>query len=309
MNISIIGAGGVGGYFGGRLAQAGHDVTFVARGEHGDVMERSGLKVKSINGDFEVNPVRVVRSTSGIHKPDLILICVKAWQVKEVALELKGRVGDSTLILPLQNGVVASEELIGVLGEENVLAGLCRIISMIESPGIINHVAVDPAIVIGEVGSSPNQRIQKLKQALTVHGIACETPDDIQAALWKKYISICVSALLAVTRTTYGEIMEQPETRTMMRELMVEVHSVATAAGVSINPDFPDRMIAFFDTFPYDSTSSLTRDVMEGRPSEIEYQNGCVVRLGERYGVDTPINRFVYHCILPMERKARELER
>jgi 2-dehydropantoate 2-reductase len=123
--------------------------------------------------------------------------------------------------------------------------------------------------------------------------------------LWKKFIAICVGGLLAVTRTTYGELRELIETRTLMRELLNEIYILSLKAGIAVNADYVEKAISFIDTVPYDSTSSLTRDVWEGKPSEIEYQNGTVVRLGKKYGMDTPLNRFVYSCILPLEMKAR----
>ena len=146
---------------------------------------------------------------------------------------------------------------------------------------------------------------ERIRELLEQSGIKSRIADDIQAELWKKFINICASGLLAVTRSTYGEIRELKETRDLMTELFEEIYAISRIAGIHIEHDFIDKTIAFIDTFPYDSTSSLTRDVWEGKPSELEYQNGTVVRLGEKYGVKTPVNRFIYNCILPMERKAR----
>ena len=305
MNIAVIGAGAVGCYFGGRLATAGHNVTFVARGSQLKALKAHGLTVNSINGNFGLKSVTVTEKIKSLKAIELALLCVKAWQVKGVAQELREVISPNTLILPLQNGVLATEEIAEEVGPDRVLAGLCRIICLIQKPGVINHIAVNPTIVLGEVNGMVSERVIMIKDLLEKSGIACEIPSSIQSALWKKYISICVSGLLAVTRSTYGEIMVQPETRWMMREIMMEVYRVGIAAGIPINPDFVDKTMALFDTFPYDSTLSLTRDVLEGRPSEIEYQNGHLVRLGEKHGVETPLNRYVYYSILPMERRAR----
>jgi 2-dehydropantoate 2-reductase len=137
-------------------------------------------------------------------------------------------------------------------------------------------------------------------------GINSKISNDINSDLWKKFISICASGLLAVTKTTYGELRELKETRQMMIDLLTEIYQLSQKIGIQIEHDFLDKTISFIDSFPYDSTGSLTRDVWEGKPSEIDYQNGTVVKLGQKFGIDTPINRFIYNCILPTELKARK---
>ncbi len=305
MKIAIIGTGGVGGYFGGRLAMAGNDVTFIARGAHLEAILKNGLTVKSINGDFKVYPAKATSDIVSIGRVDLVMVATKAWQVKETAVQIKEIIGSETIVLPLQNGVLASDELKEVLPATNVIAGLCRIISKIEAPGIINHLAVEPTIVFGESDNSINQRLEKLNTVFTEAGFKSKIADDIQSELWKKYISICVSGWLGVTRSTYGEIRECEETRKTMFDLFTEVAELARARGVNIEPEFVDKTMSFIDTFPHDSTSSLTRDVWEGKPSELEYQNGAVVRLAQEVGMDVPVNRFIYHSLLLMEKRAR----
>ncbi len=306
MKIAIIGTGGVGGYFGGKLARAGYDVTFLARGEHLKAIQQIGLTIKSIQGDFTVAPVKATDRISAIGSVDLVILAVKAWQVKEIGKELAVMAGRDTMVLPLQNGVSAAGELKEVLEEKNIIGGLCRIISKIESPGVINHSGIEPVIVFGELDNAETDRIRSVKAAFDRAGITARISDDIMADLWKKFIPICVSGLLAVTRTTYGELRELKETRQLMIELIDEIFRLSWKIGIRIEPDFVDKAIAFIDTFPYDSTSSLTRDIREGKPSELEYQNGTVVKLGELYKVETPVNRFIYNCLLPMEIKARK---
>lgn len=307
MKIAIIGSGGVGGYFGGKLAKAGNEVIFVARGNHLKAMQQKGLIVKSLNGDFSVDKVIATEDLGKISGADLIIIGVKAWQLKEVANNIKPWVGRDTIILPLQNGVTAVDELRDVLSQGHVINGLCRIFSKIEAPGIINHFGVDPLIIFGETDNSKSPRIEKILNIFDQSDIKGVVPENIQSELWKKFITICVSGLLAVTKTTYGQLRELPETRKMMIELLEEVYTISQKLNIPIKPDFVSKTVAFIDTFPYETTSSLTRDVLEGKPSEIEYQNGTVVRLGNQLGVETPVNRFVYTCILPMEMKARGL--
>ena len=306
MKIAIIGTGGVGAYFGGKMAKAGFDVTFLARGAHLKAIREKGLTVKSILGDFHLDSVKANDTIKKIGESDLIILALKAWQINEVAAELKSIVGENSLILPLQNGVVAVEELKAFFQEKNIISGLCQIISKIESPGVVNHFGVNPKIIFGELDNSTTLRIQKIKQLFDASGINSEISEDIKAALWKKFIPICVGGLLVVSKTTYGELRELKETRQLMIELLQEIYNLSQKIGIHIESDFVEKAIAFIETFPYETTSSLTRDVLEGKPSEIEYQNGTVVKLGIQYGIDTPINRFVYNCILPMELKARK---
>jgi len=306
MKIIVAGSGGVGGYFGARLAAAGNEVVFIARGEHLQVLQSNGLTLKGLKGDLHLLPVEATDSFSAAGKADLILVAVKAWQVSGMAHELRQCLKDDALVLPLQNGILAMDELAAVLGRGPVLGGLCRIFSKIEAPGVIRHFGADPVIIFGEPDNRVTGRVENLRRVFMQAGIDGRIASDIRAELWMKLINICSSGLLAVMRSTYGEVRNMPETRKMMRELIGEVYAVARAAGVQIEQDFPDRTMAFIDTYPPATTSSLTRDVWEGKPSEIEYQNGTVVRMAEQLGIEVPVNRFIYTCILPMERRARE---
>lgn len=305
MKIAIIGTGGVGGYFGGRLAKAGNDVTFIARGAQLKAMQEDGLKVKSISGNFEINPVNVTDNFRIISNPGLIILAVKAWQVKEAAISLKPVLADETIILPLQNGIFAVHELNEVIDSHHVIGGLCRIISKIEAPGVISHEGVEPTIIFGETDNNKSERILNVKRLFDAAGFSSIIPEDIQAELWKKFISICSGGLLALSRSSYGTVRENTFTRKMMTELLTEIYEIALKENVNLEPDIVGRMIRFIDTLPFHSMASLARDVMEGRPSEIDYQNGTVVRLAEKHHLDTPVNRFIYSCILPMEHRAR----
>lgn len=305
IKIAVIGTGGVGGYFGGRLAMAGNDVAFIARGEHMRTMKENGLHVKSIKGDFVINPVKVTDQFGEINPPDLVILTVKAWQVTDMAHKLKSIIKPETIVLPMQNGVLASDELIAVLNPRNVIGGSCRIFSKIEAPGIINHYGIEPTIIFGELDHKKTDRLQNIKNIFDEAGIVSKLSDDIHTELWMKLMVICVGGLLAITRSPYGAVREQNETRSLMRELLQEIYMVSQKAGVNIEQAYVDQTMAYIDMYPYDSTTSLARDIWDGRPSEIEYQNGTIVALGSKYGVDTPVNRFVYYCLLPMETKAR----
>ena len=209
-------------------------------------------------------------------------------------------------MLPLQNGILAAEEISTEINTKNIIGGLCKIISKIESPGVINHFGIEPSIVIGELIDEKSNRTTAINEMLNESGINSRITEDISAELWQKFIAICVSGLLAIARSTYGVVRELKETRTLMEALISEIYIVSQKAGINLNDDIVEKTIALIDAYPYDSTSSLTRDVWEGKPSEIDYQNGTVVKLGKKYGVDTPVNEFIYHCILPMEIKARK---
>jgi len=305
MKIAIIGTGGVGGYFGGKMAQAGFDVTFIARGAHLKAIQQNGLTVKSFQGDFKIFPAKATDQIEQIGTVDLVILGVKAWQVKEIASTLTPLLHKDTAVLPLQNGVLAAEELQAVIAKQNVINGLCRIFAKIESPGVIDHFAYDPSIVFGELNNEKSERIEKIKSLFDASGINAKIADDITAELWRKFIGICVGGLLAVARSNYGIIRELPQTRKLLNDLIVETYQLSQKMGINVEPDFPDKTMAFIDSYPSDSNTSLARDVWEGKPSEIEYQNGTVVKLGEKYGMETPINRFIYDCILPMEVVAR----
>jgi 2-dehydropantoate 2-reductase len=306
MKIVIVGSGGVGGYFGARLAQSGNEVTFIARGEHLKKIKRDGLYIKGISGDFHIYPVRATDRFEEAGEADLIFLGVKAWQVKEDARDLKPVLTSRTIIIPLQNGILAADEIKAELPGTAVLGGLARIMSKIESPGVISHFGIEPTIIFGELDNKRTDRVLKIKEIFDKAGIYSKIAENIQVELWKKLIVICVGGLLAVTRSTYGEIRDLNETRKLIREVLDEICNLALKMGVPVKKDFIDTALNYVDTLPYDSASSLTRDIWEGKPSELEYQNGTVVKLGEKCRIPTPVNRFIYYTLLPQELRARK---
>lgn len=306
MKIAIIGSGGVGGFFGAKLANAGNDVIFLARGAHLEALIKKGITVKSVDGDFKVEKIKATDKISNIEKVDLVILGVKAWQVREISKELHYIIKDDTVILPLQNGVLAVEELQEHIDEKHIIGGLCRIISKIESPGVINHLGIKPTIVFGEQDHVVSDRVLKIKSGLDQSGINNNISENIETELWKKFLFICSGGLLSITKSTYGELRELKETRRMFLELFNEIYCLAEKAGIVLSPEIPQKSLNFIDSLPYDSVASMVRDIWAGEPSEIEYQNGTVVKLADKYGIDVPINRFIYECILPMERRARK---
>jgi 2-dehydropantoate 2-reductase len=306
MRIAVFGAGGVGGYFGGRLAQAGHDVTFVARGKHLEAMRTGGLRVESIKGDFSIHPVQATDIPEEVGEVEAVIVAVKAWQVPEAARAMKPMVGPETVVLPLENGVEAPDMLAETLGRERVLGGMCSIISYIAGPGHIRHTGVEPYIALGELDNRRTRRVEALHEALVGAGIHAEVPDDIHARMWQKFLFISsVSGVGAVTRFPMGPIRSHPATRKMLLRAMREVYDVACARGIALPEDVIERTMDFVDSLPYEATASMQRDILAGRPSELEAQNGAVVRLGREVGVETPVNAFIYDSLILSEMKAR----
>jgi 2-dehydropantoate 2-reductase len=306
MKIAVIGTGAVGGYFGGRLAQAGEDVTFIARGAHLQAIQASGLRVDSVKGDFLVQPAQATSRPEDVGVVDCILVAVKAWQVLEAAQAARPMVGPQTFVVPLQNGVEAPGQLAAELGDAHVLGGLCRISAMIAGAGHIRHLGLEPSIDFGELDNRTSERAERLRQAFAKAGVKASVPADIQAAMWEKFVFIAsVSGVGAVTRAPMGVHRSLPETRPLLAGALQEVAAVGRACGVSLAEDLAARVLANIDNLPPGTTASMQRDIAEGRPSELEAQNGAVVRLGNKTGVPAPVHEFLYACLLPQEKRAR----
>jgi len=307
VRIAVFGTGGVGGYFGGRLAQAGMEVTFIARGKHLQAIAKHGLRVDSIKGDFTIRHAIATDDPATVGEVDVILCCIKSWQVSEAAMAMHPMIGPNTIVVPIQNGVEAPAILSDVLGADKVLGGLCRIISMTHEPGHIRHVGAEPYITFGELDNQQTERTKKLYRAFSeATGLTVEIATDINAALWKKFILIAPwSGVGAVTRAPVGVFRRLPETRQMLLQSMKEVFNTAIAREVDLSKKVVEETMEFIDTLPEEGTASMQRDIIEGRPSELNEQNGAVVRLGNVVGVQTPVNAFIYYSLLPLEMKAR----
>jgi len=306
MRIAVFGAGGAGGYFGGRLAQAGEDVVFIARGEHLRAMREHGLRVDSLKGDFVIRLAQATDDPSQVGPVDAVLVCVKAWDVPAAAQAMRPLVGPETFVVPLENGVEAPDQLAAVLGAEHVLGGLARIISFIAEPGHIRHTGAEPYVAFGELDRRPSQRAERLRRAFARAGVTAEIPPDIQVAMWEKFLFIAaISGVGAVTRAPAGIMRSLPETRQMLEQAIREVFAVARARGIALPEEVVAKTMAYIDSLPPDGTASMQRDIIAGRPSELEYQNGTVVRLGRESGVPTPTHAFIYASLLPQELRAR----
>lgn len=306
MRIAIFGTGSIGGYFGGRLAQAGEDVVFIARGEHLNTMLAQGLRVESINGDFVVQPIQATDDPAKIGKVDMVLVGVKAWQVFEAAEAMRPMIGPETFVLPLQNGLEAPAQLSEVLGGQHVLGGLCGLFCYVKEPGHIVHAGTDPFVKFGELDNHHSQRAELLLDTFKRTGINAEIPPDIQVAMWMKFLFITVwGGMGATTRAPVGIWRKLPETRRLAELSLQEIIAVAAARDISLPEEALQTTMTMYDGLMPQSTASLQRDVMEGHPSELEAQLGAVVRFGQEADVATPQHTFIYHSLLPMELRAR----
>jgi 2-dehydropantoate 2-reductase len=307
MRIAVIGVGGVGGYFGGRLAQAGHDVIFIARGTTLEALRAGGLRVDSILGDFFVNPVSATDDPASVGSVDAILMAVKAWQIPEAAAQIAPMLGADTMVVPLENGIDAPEVLSPIVGARHVVGGLCAIVSFMVGPGHIRHAAAEPVVMFGELDNRRSVRVERLCAAFAEAGVNAEVPPDIHRSMWTKFLFIAtLSGIGALTRVPIGVWRADEEIRALADRSLREVLRLATARGIDLGEDALERTWQRYDGLAPDSTSSMQRDIMEGKPSELEAQLGAVVRLARESGVEVPVTAMIYHALLPQERLARK---
>ena len=306
MKILIYGIGGVGGYFGAKLAKAGYEVTMIARGKHLASIRENGLEVESINGDFRVFPKLATDNLEEVSKPDLVILGVKSWQIEEAAALIKPIIGEETMVLPLQNGANNVGKLLKILPEKNVLAGLCFIVSFIESPGKIKHASFEPLITFGEIDNIMSPRIKKVQEIFNHSEITNNIPEDIQLEIWKKFLFIAtISGIGGLTRVPIGKIRESDYLFEVMKNSALEIMAVANAKNVALSLEHVDKIFEMICKQPPGTTASTQRDIMDGKPSELQNFNGYIVNEGTRLSVPTPVNRFIYECLLPMGNDVR----
>lgn len=306
MRIAVIGAGAVGGYFGGRLALAGEDVLFVARGPHMRALQQSGLRVDSIDGDFALQPVQVMDGSEEIDPVDVVLLTVKSWQVPDAIATMRSLVGPDTVIVPLLNGVEAPDQLAAAYGPQHVAGGLCGLFGSVVGPGHYRNVMQRPFVILGELDDTRSARIEQMRAALEHAGVQATIAASIRTALWEKLLFVSpFGSIGAVTRAPIGVVRALPETRNLLEATMNEIVQVARACGVTVSNDAAAKALAMIDGSPEHATASMQRDIMAGRPSELESQVGVVVRMARDTGVDVPLHAYLYASLLPQERQAR----
>jgi 2-dehydropantoate 2-reductase len=308
MKIAIFGVGGVGGYFGGMLARTEHEVSFVARGGHLAAIRQQGLRLSSDKGEFIIHPHLVTDSPAEIGPVDVVVVATKTWQIEEAIQQMQPLVGPQTTIIPLLNGVEAPAQLAEVYGQNRVLGGFCRVLSLVKGPGHIHQGGTHPFVAFGELDKTLTPRLQALQAVFAEAEITVEVSPDIEAAMWQKLVFIAaMSGVGAVTRSHAGLLRRVPQAYQLLRQTMQEIVAVAQGRGIGLQDDAVAKGMATFDNLPDEATASMQRDIMEGRPSELEGQNGAVVRLGAEVGVATPLNLYLYYSLLPQEMKARGL--
>jgi len=306
MKIAVIGAGAVGGYFGGRLALNGNDVVFLVRGKTSEALRSSPLRVESTKGDFEVL-VRATDDPEAVGEVDVVLVAVKSWQVPEAAASIQKMPRQDSVIVPLQNGVEAPVQLAAVFGARRVAGGFCAIVAQALAPGHITHIWGEPYIAFGEIERLVERgRLERLRDAFAGAGVHSEIPSDIGAAMWMKFLFITPwGSLGAMTRLPVGPLRTSPEFRARLVQALQELAEIARARGIDLGRDAVDKTLAILDGLRDDTTSSMQRDIMAGRPSELEAQTGAVVRFGRLARVATPVHDSIYAALLPLERHAR----
>lgn len=299
MKIAVLGSGGVGGFFGGHLANVGCDVHFVARGAHLAAMRESGLTIESeAHGNVHLAQVNVTDDPAAIGTADLVLIAVKLWDTEAVAQAAKAIVGPHTAVLSLQNGVVKDEILGRAFGAEALMGGVAYVGTSIARPGVIRQVGPLQRVVFGEYDGRASDRAARLLDALLKAGIQAELSGDIRRALWEKYVFLVgLSGSTATMRTPIGPIRSHPQTRAFLLDLMQETVAVGRALGVSLPQDYAEQRLAFADSVAAEMTSSLHHDLERGNRLEVEWLSGGVVQLGRKVNVPTPCNRAVWDIL------------
>ncbi|MEV0219953.1 2-dehydropantoate 2-reductase [Streptomyces sp. NPDC050704] len=309
MKAAVVGAGGIGGYFGGRLAAAGHDVRFLARGRHLEALRRDGLTVSGPSGGFSVAPanLRATDDPADIGPVDFVLLGVKAWQLPAAVDLLKPLTGAGTAVVTTQNGVEAPHEVAAAIGAESVLPGSAKIITYLEGPGLIRHVGGLGSLTFGEWDNRPSQRVEELRKALDEAGVTAVVPQDIWAELWAKFLFVApFGGVGSVTDAPIGALRSRPGTRRLLADAMSEIEQVARASGIGLPGDIVASTMDFVDRQPAEGTSSLQRDIGAGKPSELEAWTGTVVRLGASTGTPVPVNTFLYEVLSLREARSEE---
>jgi len=305
MLLAVVGAGALGGIVGGRLQNAGHSVSFVARGATLAALRTDGLRIDSIDGDLVLPHVVATDDPATIGAVDVVLVCVKSTQVAGIAPTLLPLIGPATAVIPLQNGVESSAMLARVLGNEHVMDGLARVITELVAPAHILHTAVTPIIEFGPRRVMPatalaRTQIAPFAEAMRAAGMHAVLPEDMEQAVWEKFLFIePFGTVGAATRVPIGVMRSVAETRALLNTCLHEVHAVAAAVGVTLSPDAIARTWKRYDGLPPGSMASMQRDLMAGRASEFDLQTGAVVRLGREHGVPTPAHDVLHAMLAP----------
>jgi 2-dehydropantoate 2-reductase len=294
MRIAVMGTGGVGGYFGARLAQGGHDVSFIARGKHLEALRANGLRVESPFGDIHLPHIDVTDDPARLAPADLVLFGVKLWDTETSAELIKPLLTEQTGVVSFQNGVVKDDILRRVLGREHVIGGVCYIAATIAEPGVIRHTGTLQKLVFGEYDGTRSARVRAFHDACAESGIDVEISDRIEQTIWEKFVFLVgLSGTTSTARVTIGPIRANPLSRAFLHDVMAEVVEIARAQGVPLPADYAADRLAFTDGVPEGMTSSMHHDLERGNRLEVTWLSGDVVDRGKALGVPTPCNRAI----------------
>jgi len=299
MRIVLFGSGGVGGYFGGRLAAAGADVAFIARGAHLEALRTRGLRIESPKGDVHVPRVRATDDPASIGPADVVLFAVKLYDTEAAAARLSPLIGPDTVVIPVQNGVDSVDTLSRIAGAPHVAGGTAYVAAVISEPGVIRHTAMDH-LMFGEVNRTRSARLERFLDACRPAGFQVTLSDDINADIWSKFTRLSVfSGMTAVTRSPIGVLRDDPDLFAMMQAAIRESMAVARARGVALAPNLFDDVMTMVRGLPAQAKSSMLEDLERGKPLELPWLSGAVVRIGRETGVDTPIHAFIATVLKP----------
>ena len=299
MKIAVMGTGGVGGYFGARLAAAGLDVSFIARGAHLAAIRADGLRLKSPDGDLRIAEAKATDEPAEIGPVDVVLFATKLWDVESAGAKCRPLLGAETAVISLLNGIDSEERLRPILGERHVTGGVAYISAGIAAPGVVQHIAFSPAIAFGELDGRPSPRLQAFRRAAAGAGVDARYSEDIWGLIWNKFVFLAsMAGVTALTRQSVGPIREDADMRRLFTDAIAEVIAVADARGVAHGAQV-DQIMAMVDGMVPTAKASMLMDLEKGNRLEVEWLSGAVVRSGEALGVATPVHRVIHAALKP----------
>ena len=300
MRIAVIGTGGIGGPYGASLAKAGADVTFVARGAHLAAMRENGLRIEGDRGETIIRPAQATDDIAGVGTVDVVLSCVKLWDVDRVAEQIRPIVGPQTAVIPLQNGIDAAERMIRVLGEGPVMGGMAFVTGTITAPGVIRQTGTYQQMTFGELDGRISERGRRLHELCSAAGFDGVLSADIMVPVWEKFILLVpLSGLNALTRLPLGKWRGDPDLLSLYEAALSETVAVGRAEGVRLPPDSVEKTLAMMRSMPPYHTTSMGNDLLRGNRLELPWFAGKVVELGRRHAIPTPANGFIYAALKP----------
>ena len=302
LKVAVVGAGGTGAYYGGALAKAGHDVTFIARGSHLDAINKSGLQLNTVLlGNFHLNSP-ATDDMSSIGPVDLVIFAVKSWGTETAIADMAGLVGNNTLIISTQNGIDSERLLSDAFGKEHVLGCTATVSSMITSPGVVTQAGGPGSLVVGGLTEGQSARVNDLATQCVAAGIAAETHENIELAIWEKFTFICaLSGMTALTRKPIGEIFAQESTTQMYLQVLSEVAEVGRASGIPLPQSIAADLLATTQAREPFIIGSMGHDLIANNPIEISLLNARVVELGTKHNIKTPANFAIEAALRPHE--------